>query len=172
MNENDLFDAWRAAPDNKDLEGRLVEALRLYARRLVFKFLGTYSPEIENTAVYQALTYSHQFRGDAKFTTWFYPVVHNLCSKELRRKIVERERNVPIEDAENIGVDSEPEVEITLDEVLEELDEMDQRIAQLKLEGFKESEIAAQLGVTEDSVRNRWRRLKLKILGQSERKSG
>lgn len=164
MNENELFAAWRSAdPENRaDLEVELVKALRKHATALCWTFLGENVPEVVDTAVMQAILYSHNFRGDALFSTWFYHVVNNQCKSYLRKKIVARRREVALdEDGMYPAPASEPDFDVARE--IERLAPLDQKIVALKKEGLSEQEIAQTLAINWRTVNRRWDRLKKKL---------
>lgn len=85
------------------------------------------SEELVQDAFLRAYRSLDQFRGDAKFGTWFYRILYNLClTKVSRRKGRPEQLDVSDERMlDNILVDEE---EATIQERMEE-DEMQQMIA-------------------------------------------
>jgi len=85
------------------------------------------SEELIQDAFLRAYRSLHQFRGDAKFGTWFYRILYNLCLTRVTRKKGKPEQ-LDVSDErmlDNILVDEE---EATIQERMEE-DEMQQMIA-------------------------------------------
>lgn len=153
-NENDVFSAWRDAPedDKPKFLTLLVKLLQQHANAVIWLRLGERHPEMVNEAVWTALDRNNGFRGESAFSTWFHGVLENLCKQELR-KIIARKRTVSLDTvAEPL---EEPTVveELDKDRFIEGLNGKHRRVLELKLAGASRKEIAEYLGVNEEQVK-------------------
>jgi len=66
----------------------LVERHKDRAMTLACRFVGVReeAEELVQDAFLRAFKSLHQFRGDAKFSTWFYRILYNLCMSKLTRR--------------------------------------------------------------------------------------
>ena len=111
------------------------------------------------------------FKGEAKFSTWLFAIIHNTCVDHLRKN----KRNVrevitgkmADELAEMIeGVDEVPEdlSMMILEELLEDLSQEDKMILLLKYkEKHSLKDIQSTLGLSESAVKMRLARAKGKV---------
>lgn len=108
-----------------------------------------------------------RFRGDSAFSTWMYRVVTNRCVAMLRRR-----RPVPVEDAgESAPAPDSPARSVELDAELTALgaavrglrDELRVCWVLRELEGLGYVEISAITGVSEDAVRGRIHRARVRL---------
>lgn len=67
---------------------KLVDRHKNRAMTLAFRLIGAKedAEEIVQDAFVRAFRNLGDFRGDAKFTTWFYRIVYNLCMTRLRQR--------------------------------------------------------------------------------------
>lgn len=150
--------------DKPRLEEELISLLRKHAYAVSWLLLRERNHDIVQTGVFQALRFAHTFKGESKFSTWFHRIVENLCLTEITR----RKREVPLEAAPEPSVTPSLEKKIALSELTSELNSLDQQIVQMKREGRKEVEIAAELGMSRKAICSRWLRLKEKMLARLE----
>lgn len=130
---------WLRAPDHRDEFGGIV-----------------------NAAVWRAIAKAKDFRGDARFGTWFHRIVLNECNRVLKGKQDNPEESLETI-TEELGEETNPEKAIFLRELVEGLGEEDQRLVALQLGGYSSKEIAEKLEISESAVGTRWSRLKEKI---------
>ena len=115
------------------------------------------------------------FRGDSSLATWIYRIATNTALDRLRRKTVQPSGAVEFDsdDADVAQVAQTPSAEITaireemsacIREFIERLPEHYKAVMVLsELEGFKNDEIAAILGLTLDTVKIRLHRAREKL---------
>ena len=108
------------------------------------------------------------FRGESKFSTWMYRVGLNIAIQDLRKtkKKIDRFELLPnkvkhIADEEKGGV-LEEETEL-LYKAIDELNKIEKAIIMLHLEDKKNEEIAEIIGITQNYVRVKMNRIKLKL---------
>lgn len=162
---NAAFAAYQNATDSTrpELEYNLIRSLQKYARSIVSIKMREDHPEIVNDAVVYILSHLSDFRGEAKFTTWAYPIVERLCFAELRRKIIDR--NMLVKEVTDEQVDESATYELNgdakfvLDRLRQPLSEEENLLIDLKLQGHTNSETAQILSTTTVAVESRWRRL-------------
>ena len=177
---NTLYEMWRnATPDERpEIERKLFAAVRRHAQAVVIMKLAENSPDLVVNIAGDAIAQlaRGQFREDSLFSTWVQGIAKRKIGEELRgrtrrRRVIDdrisvdaleerdeeedegqyrprRQANVPNFDAN-----------ILLDQVLLP---RDKELASLKHEGFSSKEIAARIGISEEAVNSRWRRLKQK----------
>lgn len=115
------------------------------------------------------------FRGDSSLSTWIYRIATNAALDRLRRKSIETPVETEVEsDEANVPQDAQaPSVETTaireemsacIREFIERLPENYRTVMVLsELEGFKNDEIAAILGLSLDTVKIRLHRAREKL---------
>ena len=178
-----VYDAWKRAtgPDKTRLEAELYAVLRRYARSIMYQMVGQTDSDLTGQIVEHALVNHHKFRGSSKFTTWFYRLAHRKILDWLRYH--RRKRECSLEN--NPEVDQVPvprsgalapeDLQILVAQLMERLSPEDQRLFQMKLDGYAEAEIATALGLHQApeghrqrsrAVRKRWARLQKLIREQ------
>ena len=127
MNERDIIEQVRAG--NSRQYALLVDRHKDRAFTLAVRLTGNKqeAEELVQDAFLRAFKNLDQFRGDAKFGTWFYRILYNLCmTKVTRRKGKPEQLDVTDENAlDNLLVDED---EPTIQERLED-EELQQMIA-------------------------------------------
>jgi RNA polymerase sigma-70 factor, ECF subfamily len=172
LNQNELYKAWVESigtDKQKVAEEALVASLRVYAAKICWKLLRDSNPDVVNTACYQAIKFSHQFKGDAKFTTWFHKVVENLCTSHIRKK--KRKAEVSFDDLTNKQVQQLPtrehtEVGVILGDIVSKLTKEEQEFLRMKQDGHSDEEIGEVFNISPVGVRVRWMRLRKKLKEQ------
>ncbi|UII22854.1 RNA polymerase sigma factor [Fulvivirga ligni] len=113
----------------------------------------------------------HDFKGQAKFSTWLFSIIHNTCIDQLRKNKKSVAQVITEKMADEIsdlvdGVDEVPE-EISvkiLNELLEEISPEEKLLLLMK---YKEKhhikDIQLTLGLSESAVKMRLKRAKEKI---------
>jgi RNA polymerase sigma-70 factor (ECF subfamily) len=86
--DREIIDAVRAG-DNRRF-GALVDRHRDRAMTLAFRMVGEKSEaeELVQDSFLRAFRSLGTFRGDAKFSTWFYRILYNVCMTRVRRRSV------------------------------------------------------------------------------------
>jgi RNA polymerase sigma factor (sigma-70 family) len=147
---------------------KLVKAMYRDAWPIIWSRLQRAHPEIVNDSVTKAVLYLDKFRGEARFSTWFYSIVMSYCNTALRAK--ERRANeISLEQMTDEG--SEPIIEtanaatasLDLAKFAADLNPQERRILELKATGKTYAEIAKDLGITRIAANSRWRRLQERI---------
>lgn len=126
MNERDIIEQVRAG--NSRQYALLVDRHKDRAFTLAVRLTGDKeeAEELVQDAFVKAFKNLDQFRGDAKFGTWFYRILYNLCMTKVTRRRGRPERlDVADESAlDNLLVDQD---ELSIQERLEE-EELQQMI--------------------------------------------
>jgi RNA polymerase sigma factor (sigma-70 family) len=168
MNENEVFIAYRDATgeEKNRLETELIHLLRRHAKALVYLKLKTHREDLVNYAVWLAIRDHKDFEGrnGAKFSTWFYHIVMNVCNTALRGK--QRQREVPFDDILEPSVDTihAMDSQMELDRLFgDHLSEEENALVRLRLAGADSEEIADALGVAPATVRVKFLRLKERL---------
>jgi len=161
--ENKAFELWKmSSPLERELRLReLVEMLRAHAFSVCWERVPDHRGEfggIVNASVWRAIKKSEDFRGDAKFGTWFHRIILNECNRVLKGKQDNPEESLEAI-TEELGEETNPEKAILFRELVEGLGEEDQRLVALQLGGYSEEEIGEKLGISMSAVGTRWSRL-------------
>lgn len=165
--ENQAFEKWRSleGPEKELALMDLVSELRRHAYSVCWLRVPDYRDDfggIVNASVWRAVAKSKDFRGDAKFGTWFHRIVLNECNRVLKGKQDNPEESLEAI-AEELGEETNPEKAILFRELVEGLGKEDKRLVKLQLGGYSAEEIAEELGISANAVGTRWSRLKEKI---------
>lgn len=148
-------------------EVRLVAMLRRVGRSYLAQWFPGNNSQLVNdlaeTALSLALRRVQSFQGQAKFTSYFHVICKNVKNSYLRTK----RRQEPLD----YGIDPDSvitgnptnamEAKILCDQLRRSLKPEDQKIFDMKLEGYTDAEVNAELGRPEsDKACNRWHYLK------------
>jgi RNA polymerase sigma factor (sigma-70 family) len=161
--ENEVFAEWRAAEGERkeELLWELEKLLRHHAHAVCWQQLQEHDQALVNGAVFRALHRQHQFRGEAKFSTWFEALVRRLCHTALRQKITQRNREVSLTHLEGTGaepgVSEGPGVDarVEMQRLLETLSAKEQMILRQQLQGVADEETATFLGISKHTLQQR-----------------
>lgn len=151
---------------------RLIRALYHDAYPIMYYKLRAYHPDIITDAVALTAVNLDKFRGEARFSSWFFGIVANLCNRYLRQKITRNE--VSLDALVEIG--AEPAVEGREDNlaelamVLDSLNPEMRQIIEMRGEGKKPEEIGKALGLTTKAVKRRIEHLRVQ-LGKKAKKA-
>jgi RNA polymerase sigma factor (sigma-70 family) len=171
ISENKLFASWMEAKGNNKeiLQDQLLKRLKLYATKVVWKVLREHNPDIVNQACWRAIQHAEGFKGDSKFSTWFYAVVHNLCQSYLRDKKLKAEVSFDDLSAKQVAqlpVEELGERQLMVKRAMQELTEEECEFLDSKMAGVQDDVLAVRYGVSHGAIRVRWYRLKKKLESQ------
>ena len=180
MRESDAELVARARQGNEAAFEQLVCRHQRYVFNLAYRVLGDYAEaeDITQEAFVRAWRGLSGFRGQARFTTWLYRIVHNLCLNRLpglRRELLQVEL---LEEVLDDPATSPPDLlearerVVFLHAELDRLPEKYRLVLTLRyLQGLSYAEIAAALDVPMGTVKthlHRARRLLMERLRQWE----
>jgi RNA polymerase sigma-70 factor, ECF subfamily len=174
------YEAYKA--DEPDSEERLLEAFRVQARNVIVYRLQSDDPTLEYQISHRAILALKKFRGESKLSTWFYHMAQNETKRELRRRIRDRERHVPIDVRDDEDEDEKCEVQLAaktgnqdasldLQKLRKGLSKEQKEVFGLMEVGYTLEEVAKQLGLPLGTIRSRYRlaKAKMKRLVQKKR---
>jgi RNA polymerase sigma-70 factor (ECF subfamily) len=180
MEESDAGLVARARQGDEDAFEQLVRRHQRYAYNLAYRVLGdcTEAEDVTQEAFVRAWRGLPGFRGQARFTTWLYRIVHNLCLNRLpglQRELLQTE---PLEEVLVNPVPSPPDLfemrerMAFLHAELDRLPEKYRLVLTLRyLQNLAYDEIAVALGLPMGTVKthiHRARRLLTERLRQWE----
>ena len=160
--EDKAYKAWKDAP-SPEAETALYKELHRFASILVWKRLGRRDPELATNIVHQAFEKIKQFRGDSQFSTWFYKLAFNMIGHEIRRlkKLAMQTSDEFLENSPDWS--RLPDRELLTKELLAAIDEPERAILRGRLEGRSREEVAKELGVTLETLKSKWRKLRSRL---------
>ena len=180
MRESDAELVARARQGNEAAFEQLVRRHQRYVFNLAYRVLGDYAEaeDVTQEAFVRAWRGLSGFRGQARFTTWLYRIVHNLCLNRLpglRRELLQVEL---LEEVLDDPATSPPDLlearerVVFLHAELDRLPEKYRLVLTLRyLQGLSYAKIAAALDVPMGTVKthlHRARRLLMERLRQWE----
>merc|ERR1711941_183228 len=76
---------------------QLIKEYRTYVYNIAYRMMGnTYdADDMAQESLIKAFKSIHQFKANAKFSTWLYRIVMNTCKDELRKR---KDVTVPLEE--------------------------------------------------------------------------
>jgi RNA polymerase sigma-70 factor, ECF subfamily len=109
-----------------------------------------------NGIVWRAIKKADKFKGDSKFSTWFYRIVTNECNRFLRshkeRQEISFEEEFPIEPFGDLGVE--------VQQLVQGLDDRDFALFKMVAQGENFETIAETLHIKVGAAKTRWSRLR------------
>lgn len=159
----DTYHAWlHSSPDERvEAVDTLFREIYDHVTRLAAAFeQGVADPELVQESVVSIWAGLPKYRGEWKFSTWVFRIVHNNFISKIRRQRTEAE--LP-----EIGQNDATEARIQLSEMRQgaSCDPEDDLLLWCKVRGMTDEEIAPQLeDCTVGAVRMRWLRLKERLL--------
>jgi RNA polymerase sigma factor (sigma-70 family) len=162
LDVNELYRLYtQASPEEEPLLlERLLSACAEYAYAICFKILHSRQPAVVNFSLFLVAKYLGSFRGDSKFSTWFYTIVASLCKKELRTRRFPPD--LPLDEAIVFST-QDLEGSYALKEVIESLSPYEKSILEWKLSGNTSKDFGAENNLSESYARNAWWKLRKKL---------
>ena len=144
----------------------LYKVLQRYATSIVYSVLRRRDQDLITDIVAHAFQKAHQFKGESRFTTWFYRLAYNMCLRELERRKTRAE--VALEEAwQNfplaMGIESRVLSKIHWGRLHACSTAEEAQLLYFKLAGFEEKDIACALKISTKAVNQRWLRLRRKL---------
>ena len=142
-------------------------------RGIIKKLVGLYAcNEEERKDLYQEILYQawkgfSSFRGDSKFSTWFYRISLNTILTS-QRKINRVEYRETVEDSsltENPEAEKKENAHL-LNRAIRALGETERAIITLHLEGYSNPEIADIMGISANNATVKLHRIKNQLINQ------
>jgi RNA polymerase sigma-70 factor, ECF subfamily len=140
-------------------------------QRLIYKVCLMYArtheerKDLFQEIVLQSWKSLNGFKGEAKFTTWLYRVALNTAISGLRKKSREPKNETLGDHHLNLSEQEEDRQDEVagLHEAIRKLAEIDRAIMFLVLEEVPYEEIASLIGITQNNVRVKVSRIKMKL---------
>jgi RNA polymerase sigma-70 factor (ECF subfamily) len=165
MRLNDAYAKWKDSPSPENWE-ILGKSLNKYLPLFIRKYAGEYFPDTYEEAigatfikVFSRLPAFNSDRG--QFSTWVIEIAKNTCYDITRDRRNEK-LNLFNENVHGKVYDS-IEDRLYVKQLVSRLRLDDQVLVRLKLDGFRDSEVAEKMGLTESAIKMRWYRIKTKI---------
>jgi RNA polymerase sigma-70 factor (ECF subfamily) len=139
--------------------------------RLAFRMVGSMAlaEDLTQEAMVRVFQRIGQFRGDAQLSTWIHSVAASVIKNGIRREQRWSAREVDLKEASAVATDQAGDAELArrLEREVNALPE-DQRtvLIMFDVEGFTHDEIAAALGVTSNTSRQKLFRARARIRAQ------
>ncbi len=142
-------------------EDTLYRILKRYATSVVCSVLRYRDPDLITDIVAHAFEKAHQFKGESKFTTWFYRLAFNMCLRELENRKRRAEDSLDmLHGMATLGLESHALAKLDWARLYKTLSRADQKLLNLKLYGVEEKDIACALKISSKAVNQRWLRLR------------
>lgn len=155
----------------------LYKAFRSQARNCIWWHLLGRDAGLEHDIATRAMKALPRFRANSRVSTWFFRIVENEIKRELRHRIEERRRRVPLKpsrDGSDDGSDDSPELldearkrgskilqareaELILAKLGEHLSPEQAAVLSYLAEGYTFKEIAQRTGVSQSTAASRFR---------------
>lgn len=167
MDVNEAYQAYTAATDEDrpQRELALIKALRNYANSAIWLTIQENRPDIVNEAVMAVMSQLSTFKGMCKFSTWVFEIIKRICFRELRLKIMRREKEKSFSDFEDHQIEAlasyerNDDAKMALDRIRECLTRDENELIEMKLQGHTSFEIARKLKTTPATIDKRLQRL-------------
>ena len=162
---NPAFERWKSLT-GKEKEWALrllIPKLEKFATAICWQRLPDHKDDFKalvNGIIWRALKRAHKFKGDSKFSTWFYKITTNECNRYLRCY----KKRCEIDLAEEMPGKAEAvDARIDLIALLSCLEGDDHVLFRLVAEGEDFATIGERLGLTRNAALVRWTRLKERL---------
>ena len=169
---NETFQKYKDNPTSENYE-ILGTALMSFIEATIVRTHGSQFRELEDTVedaclkVFEGLpSFNPEKSG---FSTWVYTVTENVCIDALRKRKGQQEEELDINTLRDQSYDFYKDMDAKLDlgKRIKKLSKEEQELVKMKMHGFSNDEIAAELDTTEGYVEVKWGRIlrKLRTLG-------
>lgn len=134
----------------------------------IFRICNSYASDQEGARdLFQEVVYNFwkslpSFQGKSSLATWLYRIAINVCLKDKAKKRIETIRHVAYENFED-NIQKNPLLE-DLYQAIKKLDKVDRALVMLYLEELPYKEIASVMGLTENHVAVKMKRIRAKLL--------
>jgi len=134
----------------------------------IFRICNTYAADQEGAKdLFQEVMYNFwkslpSFQGKSSISTWLYRIALNVCMKEKAKKRIETIRHVAYENFED-KLQENPRLE-ELYASIKKLNKVERALIMLYLEELPYKEIASVMGLTENHVAVKMKRIRTKLL--------
>ena len=147
---------------------RFLHAIKRHVACVVWNRLGNDDEDVVAEIVARIFTKEQtHFAGRSKFSTWAHRIATNYCNSLLRKRYRYRELsldNIPERDWRRLRAVNAGGQFLLRKELEEKLTGKERDLLKRKLDKESEKEIASAWSSTISSVRNRWYRLRQKLL--------
>lgn len=172
---DELYAAYKeASPTEKDFaKDALVRAMYRDAYPMMNYIMGKVHPDIASESVTTATLWLDKFRGESRFSSWFFKIVMNYCRKMHQTKLRLKEVSIEsLSEAElqqiEAGNGAETGNQFDAEQRLAQLAPEDRQLVSMRLEGRTHAEIAQALGIKANAAKHRWLRLIKRFAKESE----
>ncbi len=158
--------------EKKDLEKIFTERIT-QSQGIIHKVCRMYCDDLEHRKdLFQEILIQlwksyPSFRGDSKFSSWMYRVTLNVAIQDLRKvkkqKLLFFQTNQFKENSEQYDSSFEDEKLKQMHKAIANLDKVEKAIIMLYLENKNNEEIAEIVGITQNYVRVKMNRIKIKL---------
>lgn len=158
--------------EKKDLEKIFTERIT-QSQGIIHKVCRMYCDDLEHRKdLFQEILIQlwksyPSFRGDSKFSSWMYRVALNVAIQDLRKvkkqKLLFFQTNQYKENSEQYDSSFEDEKLKQMHNAIANLDQVEKAIIMLYLENKNNEEIAEIVGITQNYVRVKMNRIKMKL---------
>lgn len=166
LDVNIAYEAWnKASTTERDaLLPDLIRVLEKYAKAICWRRLPDHPNELgalANGIVWRAIKNFPSYKGEAKFSTWFYALAQNECNRWLRKHKSREETEL---DADIPSSPAAVDARLDLQRMLSSLEGDDHRLFKMMMDGEDSMEAIGQvLGISAHAAEMRWSRLKEKL---------
>ena len=158
--------------EKKDLEKIFTERIT-HSQGIIHKVCRMYCDDLEHRKdLFQEILIQlwksyPSFRGDSKFSSWMYRVTLNVAIQDLRKvkkqKLLFFQTNQFKENSEQYDSSFEDEKLKQMHNAIANLDKVEKAIIMLYLENKNNEEISEIVGITQNYVRVKMNRIKIKL---------
>jgi RNA polymerase sigma factor (sigma-70 family) len=161
---NQTYQAYLDDPTSENYE-TLGEALMRFVEATIVRTHGSQFPELEDAvgeACLDVIKGLPSFNpAKSSFSTWVYNVTTNSCLDALRKRNGQQEEELDTDVLKSQSYDFYRNLDAKLDmnKLIAQLSKDEQELIEMKMHGFSNEEIAAELDTTLDGVKGQWKRL-------------
>jgi RNA polymerase sigma factor (sigma-70 family) len=168
---NQTYQAYQDNPTSENYEA-LGSALMTFIEATIVRTHGSQFRELEDAVgeaclkVFEGLPSFNSERSG--FSTWVYTVTENACIDTLRKRNGQQEEELDTATLNEQSYDfyNDMDAKLDLEKRIKKLSKDEQELVELKMHGFSNEEIAAELDTTVDGVKGQWKRLQQKLRTQ------